>query len=802
MDAHDPNDPTPKNATYNASNIQVLEGLEAVRVRPSMYIGDVGVRGLHHLVWEVVDNSVDESLAGHCTHITVTVHEDGSASVEDNGRGIPVDLHPAMGIAAATVVLTVLHAGGKFDRDSYKVSGGLHGVGVSCVNALSETLLLDIWRDGAHWHQRFRRGVPDVELARVGDADGRRGTRVHWTPDPTIFRETTDLQYEVLSNRLREMAFLNPGLTIVLRDRRDDREDTFHYAGGIVTFVEYLNEGKEPVNAPIYLRGGREGLEVEIALQWNTSYAETILSFANNINTHEGGTHVTGLKAALTRTVNAFATTNGLFKKEKAEALSGEDIREGFTAVLSVKIAEPQFEGQTKTKLGNSEVKGLTEVIVNEQLAFWFDEHPAVARTVVNKAIDASRAREAARKARELARKRSPFEGAGLSGKLAHCQEKDPSKCELYLVEGDSAGGTAKTGRDRKFQAILPLRGKILNVEKARIDRMLSSEQILNLVGALGCGIGDEFDLGRLRYHRVIIMTDADVDGSHIRTLLLTFFYRQMRDLVTGGYLYIAQPPLFRVKRGKFEQYLRDDAALDAFFLERGAQSVELVDAREREYPGADVPEIIARIGRYEHRLERLSRRFQPVVLDQYLHLGGVVPTDATEAAAFAETIRARLRLVAPDLDVLEVRAEPADEGHAVVVRAMMSSAEIVTRLGPGIADVEGLLAARRELEEALPLPARVAGGPERHLFRQVRSDVFASAQKGWDIQRYKGLGEMQAEQLWDTTMNPTVRVLQRVQVDELGSADRLFTLLMGDEVEPRRDFIHQNALNVRYLDI
>ena len=507
---------TSSSSEYGASSIQVLEGLDAVRKRPSMYIGDVGSRGLHHLVYEVVDNSVDESLAGHCDAIKVILHEDGSCSVEDNGRGIPTDMHPKEGRPAAEVVLTVLHAGGKFDRDSYKVSGGLHGVGVSCVNALSERLALDIWRDGAHWHQDYEVGVPVTPLRQVGPTDGKRGTRVQFWPDGTIFQETVELQYEVLANRLRELAFLNPGLKIELQDLRDARGEVYHYAGGIVSFVEFLNNAKEAVHKPpVYLRGGKEGLEVEMALQWNTSYSETIFSFANNINTIEGGTHVSGLKGALTRTVNAYAQANNLFKG-KAETISGEDIREGLTCVLSVKIAEPQFEGQTKTKLGNSEARGLTEAIVNEQLAIFLDENPGIAKTICQKSIDAARAREAARKARDLARRKTVLDGGGLPGKLADCQERDPTKCEICIVEGDSAGGTAKQGRDRKYQAILPLRGKILNVEKARFDRMIGSEQIQILVSALGCGIGEEFDQARLRYGRIIIMTDAEIGRAHV----------------------------------------------------------------------------------------------------------------------------------------------------------------------------------------------------------------------------------------------------------------------------------------------
>jgi DNA gyrase subunit B len=798
----------PPASEYGESSIQVLEGLEAVRVRPSMYIGDIGSRGLHHLVYEVVDNSVDESLAGHCDTIKVILHEDGSCSVEDNGRGIPVGMHET-GRPTAEVVMTVLHAGGKFDRDSYKVSGGLHGVGVSCVNALSERLQLDIWRQGGHWSQLYSKGAPQSTLSRVGGTE-RTGTRVQFWPDGSIFQETTEFQYEILANRLRELAFLNPGLTIEMKDLRDDRAEIFHFEGGIVSFVEYLNTAKDPVHKPpVFLRGGKVGLEVEIALQWNTSYAETIFSFVNNINTVEGGTHVTGLKAALTRTVNAYAQANNLFKGGKIEQITGEDIREGLTCVLSVRIAEPQFEGQTKAKLGNSEAKGLTEAIINEQLAMFLEENPQVARTIVSKAIDASRAREAARKAREAARK-TVMSSGGLPGKLADCQERDPSKCEIYLVEGDSAGGSAKQGRDRKYQAILPLRGKILNVEKARFDRMISSEQIQIMVSALGCGIGEEFDATRLRYHRIILMTDADVDGSHIRTLLLTFFYRHMPNLVHGGHLYIAQPPLYRVKRGKFERYLRDEAALESFLFQQGAAHLTVRSEPEGaeaavEVEGEALSDLTDRITKYAHKLARLERRYHKTVLDQYLHLGGTLPADRAGCDQLARDLKARLTLVAPDLDVLEVSVlDDVEGGRAIQVRTLQDSNEQITVLGTASSAVEqeSLRRMREELAGIIPLPARVESGPLRHTFLELRLDILAGAQKGYDVQRYKGLGEMNPDQLWDTTMDPENRTLQSVRVDDVVGADTVFTILMGDAVEPRRDFIQQNALNVRNLDI
>ena len=792
-------------SAYGASSIQVLEGLEAVRVRPSMYIGDIGTRGLHHLVYEVVDNSVDEALAGYCTHIIVTLHEDGSCSVEDNGRGIPVDTHPETGRPAAEVVLTVLHAGGKFGGGGYKVSGGLHGVGVSCVNALSDTLYLDVWRQGFHHVQRFERGAPATDLERREESV-KRGTRVRFLPDPTIFVETTTFVYEVLANRLRELAFLNQGLRIELRDLRADRGDEFFYEGGIRQFVEYLNQGREAVHPPVYLRGGKEAqLEVEIALQWNNSYLETVCSFANNINTVDGGTHVAGFRAALTRTVNAYAAANNLLKNQKGEVgLTGDDIREGLTAVVSVKISNPQFEGQTKGKLGNSEVKGLTESIVNEQLAIWMDEHPVIAKSIVNKSVEAARAREAARKARDLARRKTVLDGGGLPGKLADCSERDPAKCELYLVEGDSAGGSAKQGRDRKYQAVLPLRGKILNVEKARLDKMLSSEQIQIMVSALGCGIGEDFDLARLRYGRVIIMTDADVDGSHIRTLLLTFFYRQMPRLVNEGHLYIAQPPLYRARRGKTELYLRDERAKEAFLLEQGVKHLSVM-AGETELSGEALVPINERLARFVSKLEAQSRSAHPVVMEQFLRLGGAVPQDELGADALVASLRVAIQLAADDLEVLDVRAYVEADGRRVVrVRVMRESAEHLTTLGSATREVEQALL-KRLFDEAgalLPLPARIGSLPERVSYAQLRRDFLASAEKGYELQRYKGLGEMNPEQLWETTLDPSARTLQQVDVPDLVAADEVFNILMGDAVEPRRDFIQQNALNVRNLDV
>ena len=797
-------------SSYQASSIEILEGLEAVRKRPSMYIGSTGPRGLHHLVYEVVDNSIDEALAGHCRNITVRLLADGGCEVTDDGRGIPVDMHVS-GKPAAEVVMTVLHAGGKFNSGTYKVSGGLHGVGVSCVNALSSSLQLDIWRDGQHYQQRYRMGVPQAPVANLGGAPAvsesepelRRGTRITFWPDAVIFTETVDFSYEVLSQRLRELAFLNPGVRIRLVDERDGRDHTFHYEGGLASFVVFLNKSKSSLHdPPILIECARDGVEVDCALQWTDSYQETMFSFVNNINTTEGGTHVSGLKAALTRSMNSYIQANNLLKA-KDSSLGGDDIREGLTVVLSVRVPEPQFEGQTKTKLGNSEVKGIVEGAVGEALGTFLDEHPSVAKAIVSKAIDAARARDAARRARELARRKSVLEGADLPGKLADCQERDPAKSELYLVEGDSAGGSAKQGRDRRTQAILPLRGKIINVEKARVDKMLANNEVKTIISALGCGIGPDFNLERLRYHRVIIMTDADVDGSHIRTLLLTFFYRQMPELVDGGHLYIAQPPLYRVRRGRNEVYIKDEAAMERFFLDQIGRVKVRPEGRAEPIGEDETAALAQHLVRWRKLMDRASRRLPPSILEAWLvATGGRIEGSLQDVVV---KLRRAVVDIEPDLRIVSLQSE----GDAFVLRGDRKGDPIEVRLGdpiPGV-DHEAILAVWRELEPYGPLPLTLSVG---NTHREVRTwaeafdEMLELAQQGWDVQRYKGLGEMNPDQLWETTMNPDVRTLQHVTYDaeERLTVDLMFTTLMGDDVDDRRTFIYENALAVRNLDV
>jgi DNA gyrase subunit B len=785
---------------YTADGIVVLEGLEAVRLRPAMYIGSTGPQGLHHLVYEVVDNSIDEALAGHCTKIVVTIHEDGSCSVFDNGRGIPVDIHQKHQKPAVEVVLTILHAGGKFNKENYKVSGGLHGVGVSCVNALSERLTAEIWRDGFHYSQTYQIGKPITELKTIGPTD-RRGTQIHFYPDEDIFKESTVFSRDILSRRLQELAFLNSGLLITFIDEREGWSADYQYEGGLKSYVAYLNQAKSHIHAePIFVTGGEQGLEVEVALQWTTAYAETIVSFVNNINTVDGGTHVTGLKAALTRVVNSYIASNNLNKNLK-NTLSGDDIREGLTGIVSIKIAEPQFEGQTKTKLGNNEAKGMVESILGEKLNAFLNENPQVARSIISKAIDAARARDAARKARELSRRKSALEGGELPGKLADCQEKNADLCELYLVEGDSAGGSAKQGRDRKYQAILPLRGKILNVERRRLDQMLSNEEIKTIISALGTGIGLDFNSEKLRYGRIIIMTDADVDGSHIRTLLLTFFFRQMTALVSNGNLYIAQPPLYKVKKGKSEKYIKDDTMLEEFLLEQAVKNLEIQTTDGIIESKEELKSIFELVQKYSKRIESNFPRSIPIITDAWLSSSSDECQFESEEEVInvIENFKIKLSLIAPTIHI--VGTEYSVEEQWVTFRVLRNGEERAITFKPLKEEQNRLKELIIHLRQKIPLPTLV-NGREIISWGQLFTRTLDRARKGWDVQRYKGLGEMNPDQLWETTMDPTKRTLLQVKLEDMTRADQIFTVLMGDNVEPRREFIQRHALNVKNLDI
>jgi DNA gyrase subunit B len=787
---------------YSADSIKVLEGLSAVRKRPAMYIGSTSIQGLHHLVYEVVDNSIDEALAGHCDEIKVIIHIDNSVTVTDNGRGIPVDMHKTQKKPAAEVVMTVLHAGGKFDSDSYKVSGGLHGVGVSVVNALSSRLELEIRRDGKVYRQNYERGVPTCELKEDGKTK-RRGTRIIFWPDPEIF-ETTEVSFETLSTRLRELAFLNAGVKIEIVDERSDKSHVFHYEGGIVSFVEYLNRAKTPVHPkPILFTGAKEGVEIEIAIQYNDAYDEKIFSFANNINTHEGGTHLSGFKAALTRTMNTYASNNNLLKNMKT-TISGDDLREGMAAVISVKVPDPQFEGQTKTKLGNSEIKGYVETIMNEKLAEFLEENPPIARKILEKGIDAARAREAARKARDLTRRKGALDGLALPGKLADCQEKDPALCELYLVEGDSAGGSAKQGRERRYQAILPLKGKILNVEKARFDKMLTSNEIRTLITAMGTSIGkDDFDIAKLRYHRIIIMTDADVDGSHIRTLLLTFFYRQMEEIVTRGHLYIAQPPLYKAKRGKRELYLKDEAALQEYLLDEGVEGMTVhLEKSGKVLRGKQIIPTLRNIIEFNQHFDKMVLKgVNPEVLEIFVR--GKLQNGFADMLDL-EPLAVKLRQVEPAA-MFQVQSDPP---RILYQRGNLRSyIDQKTLESLSMYEYKLLLQAYKQVEDICQNGSAFISQDDKDAeevtSRQGLLEYFFSrAKKGQYIQRYKGLGEMNPEQLWETTMDPDKRVLLQVKAEDAQAADEIFSVLMGDQVEPRREFIETNALNVSNLDV
>ncbi|MFZ5468560.1 MAG: DNA topoisomerase (ATP-hydrolyzing) subunit B [Myxococcota bacterium] len=808
---------TPKAADYGAASITVLEGLEAVRKRPGMYIGDTATYGLHHLVYEVVDNSVDEALAGFCTEVEVVIHVDNSITVVDNGRGIPVGPHPTVkGMDTVDVVMTKLHAGGKFENSAYKVSGGLHGVGVSCVNALSEWLHLEIQRDGKVYQQKYACGIPQQQVAEIGTTQ-KRGTKVSFKPDTTIF-EVTEFNFDTLSQRLRELAFLNAGLKITITDERTSKGHEFKFEGGIVSFVEYMNRSKQALHdKPIFFKAEKDGVALEIAMQWNDGYDERIFTFANNINTHEGGSHLSGFKSALTRTINSYAEKAGVWKDLK-EAPTGEDAREGLAAVISVKLPNPQFEGQTKTKLGNSEIKGQVEQMVNEQLAIYLEENPNAAKKICAKIGDATRARIAARKARETVRRKGALDSASLPGKLADCQSRDPKESELYIVEGDSAGGSAKQGRDRRNQAILPLRGKILNVEKARFEKMLTSAEIVTLITALGTGIGrEEYKPQEVRYHRIILMTDADVDGSHIRTLLLTFFYRQMPELIANGFLYIAQPPLYKVTRNKKDTYLKDDDAKNAYLLRIAGERAKVVAAgngKATELLGEALKELLRKVILYKQRLDKLSLRRDPRIVDAVVQASRVDAETLLDLEKLNDEVEKmhpyleeRCPEVLAQLKMLR-KDDPEHQSKKLVFKTEVNGSPKETVLdhaflsSPEYKELLALREAFSVLGEA-PYTVRFEGEEvAAHSVQQVLDACLSDAQRGLNIQRYKGLGEMNPEQLWETTMDPSRRTLLQVKVDDAVEADEIFSLLMGEAVEPRREFIEKNALEVQNLDI
>jgi len=803
---------TESNNSYSAEQIQVLDGLEAVRKRPSMYIGNTSEEGLHHLIWEIVDNSIDEALAGYCSRIRVTIHEDNSVSVEDNGRGIPVDKHPKENMTALELVMTTLHAGGKFDHSNYKVSGGLHGVGVSVVNALSTDTTAEIRRNGKVYRQSYAYGQKTGELEVVGDSE-KTGTKVTFNADPEIFTETTVYNYETVKSRLRELSFLNKGLKIYLKDERSGEEDKFYAEGGIISYVEYLNRKRTTVfEAPIFISGSKDDVEVEISLQHFDGYSERLFSFVNNINTREGGSHVAGFRAALTKCINRYANDD-MVPKNMREKMGGDDVREGLTCVISVRVPNPQFEGQTKTKLGNSEVKSIVESICTEKLTLFLEQNPAVAKKILAKVVDAARAREAAKRARDLSRKKGST-SLLMAGKLAECQEKDPAKREIFIVEGDSAGGSAKQGRDRSNQAILPLRGKILNVEKARFDRILSSDAIKQLIGALGCGIGDdEFDVDKLRYHKIIIMTDADVDGAHIRTLLLTFFYRQMLPLIEGGFVYIGQPPLYRLSRGKKEWYFKDDNDLNNYLFRQASELMKL-SVKDADIPlieGDFFVEFLLKVSLFTRISSYLNR--MNIWEDMFFFLleNNIRTADQFKEEEFVQNLKTKLpedKLVIGN--IRSCRWRPDCYEFDVALRGKV---QIMMTLGPQIPLINEYRTALNIYPIVEPYlrsefilhqvdksgqEKEVIAGNMASMLTMVRDESF----KGSNQQRYKGLGEMNPEQLWDTTMNPGNRTLLQVTIDDAEQADDIFTTLMGDNVEPRREFIQSHALEVTDLDI
>jgi len=806
---------------YDSSSIKVLEGLEAVRLRPAMYIGSTGENGLHHLVYEVVDNSVDEALGGFCDRIEVTIHIDNSLTVVDNGRGIPTGIMAEEGVSAAEVVMTKLHAGGKFDSKSYKVSGGLHGVGVSCVNALSEWLHLEIWNKGFTWEQDYQKGAPQAPLAQTGKVGKKTGTKITFKPDGTIMDAPQEFNFDTLAQRLRELAFLNKGLTITLTDERAEpaKQHEFHYSGGIAEFIRHLNRGKAVLHdKPIYIEGERElpnggMLTMEVALQYNDGYSESIFSFANNINTVDGGSHLSGFRSALTRTINFYGQQAGLFKDVK-ENLTGDDVREGLTAVVSVKLPQPQFEGQTKGKL-NSDIQGYVVQLINEKLGEYFDKNPAVMRKIVSKAIDAARAREAARKARDLTRRKGALDSGGLPGKLSDCQEKDPERCELFLVEGESAGGTAKSGRDRRYQAILPLKGKILNVEKARYDKMLGHEEIRSMITAIGTGIGlADFDAAKLRYHKIIIMTDADVDGSHIRTLLLTFFFRHMQELIKRGHVFIAQPPLYLIKKGKTQKYIKDDKEFTREILRRATENLTVETAGEPSAPnaagakleGAELRAFLISLDEFQQMFRRMERRMRDARVVEVL---ANVDYKLDVKADFQDKANLEPVVTALKAAKIEARLEREEEHEAWKVEYRDPtnadrSISVDLVLQP---EYRRMRAIARQVAKHNRPPFKVqkegkADAETRPGWRELLDYVKSEGMREVSIQRYKGLGEMNAEQLWSTTMNAETRTLLKVDLHDLAETEGIFSTLMGEDVESRRKFIEENALDVRNLDV
>jgi DNA gyrase subunit B len=792
-----------RNSSYGAADIKVLEGLAAVRKRPAMYIGNTAFEGLHHLVYEVVDNSIDEALAEYCNFIDIKILPDNSVEVFDNGRGIPVDMHETEQVPALEVVMTKLHAGGKFDNKSYKVSGGLHGVGVSVVNALAEFLEVEVYRDGKIYYQRFERGDKVTELKVIGQT-AKKGTKVHFKPDPDIF-ETLEFDFETLSRRMRELAFLTRGVKIQIADERTGKSKEFVYEGGIKSFVQYLNKSKAVLHPdPVYISGEKNNVMMEASFQYNDSYNEIICAFANNINTREGGSHLIGFKSALTRGINQYLSSSPLAKSFK-EKLTGDDVREGLTAVVSVKLPNPQYEGQTKSKLGNSEVKGLMEAVVNEGLSMFFEENPSVAKAIISKVIDAARAREAARKAKELARRKGVLADFSLPGKLADCQERDPERSEVFIVEGDSAGGSAKQGRDRRFQAILPLKGKILNVEKSRFDKMMSSDEIKTMIAALGTGIGDkDYDIQRLRYHKVIIMTDADVDGAHIRTLLLTFFFRQMPDLIEKGHLYVAQPPLYRVADGKKEQYVKDEETFNELIIKRIAEKERLLVSKKDDVSGQKLSVFLKNLIRYYDNVKELERRGYSERFIEFIASYAVKEKDFYKTK---ESMEAFIQSLSGDgFDVQNLRlgedghyefgvSDPTDGGHHFTIQWDFFVSPQLRRV----------MEIARQLKDYRGREFNLDGETNGKVITEWSSlleELLNRGKSGLGIQRYKGLGEMNPSQLWETTMDPEKRSLLRVRVEDVVEADEIFNILMGDKVEPRREFIYNNALEVKELDI